>query len=153
MHVRQSLVVLPLLAAILLSSSFSSAQKPAAVVPDRELQRRSFATQFLHALNAAEQDYKKKHGKFASWQALYGDGYFTTSGTKWVSDDFPTVGHAMYNNAAEVVPGWKLRLSLSNDASAYDALLQDVTDAKCGYAVLSDERGVIRQAQFVSCAH
>ena len=97
MRLRRTLVVLPLLFAVLLSSLSTPAQKPAPIVPDRELQRRSFATQFLHALNAAEHDYKKKHGKFASWQTLFGEGYFTTSGTKWVSEEFPTVAQAMWS--------------------------------------------------------
>jgi hypothetical protein len=58
----------------------------------------------------------------------------------------------MYGRGAEILPGWKLRLTLSKDASAYDLLLEDVTDPKCGYAVISDERGLIRQGRSIDCS-
>jgi hypothetical protein len=58
----------------------------------------------------------------------------------------------MYGRGPEIVPGWKLRLNLSKDGKAYDLLLEDVTDPKCGYAVVSDERGLIRQSKAIDCA-
>jgi len=61
--------------------------------------------------------------------------------TKWASPDFPTVGQALYGRGPEIVPGWRLRLNVSNSGSAYDLLLEDVNDPKCGYAALTDERG------------
>jgi len=51
----------------------------------------------------------------------------------------------------EIVPGWRLRLNVSNSGSAYDLLLEDVNDPKCGYAALTDERGTIRQAKSLEC--
>jgi hypothetical protein len=126
-------------------------QKSAPSVSDRELQRRSFALNFLGALNSAEADYKKKHGTFANWDALLAEGYFGETGTKWGSADFPTVTQAMYSRGTEIVPGWKLRLNVSNSGKSYDALVEDATDPKCGYAGVSDERGVIRQSKFITC--
>lgn len=126
-------------------------QKSAPTVSDRELQRRSFAMNFLRALNAAEFDYKKKHAVFANWDALLAEGYFSETGTKWGSEDFPTVTHAMYSRGPEIVPGWKLRLTVSNGGKSYDVLVEDATDPKCGYAGVTDERGVIRQSKFISC--
>ncbi len=126
-------------------------QKSAPAVSGRELQRRSFALNFLRALNNAEQDYKKKHATFANWDALIAEGYFTEKGTSWGSADFPTVTQAMYSRGTEVVPGWKLRLSVSNGGKSYDALVEDATDAKCGYAGVTDERGAIRESIFISC--
>jgi hypothetical protein len=49
------------------------------------------------------------------------------------------------------VPGWKLRLTISNGGKSYDALAEDATDAKCGYAGVTDERGMIRESEFISC--
>jgi hypothetical protein len=57
----------------------------------------------------------------------------------------------MYGSGPEIVPGWKLRLTVSKDGSAYDLSLEDVTDPKCGYAVMSDERGIVRQGKSVDC--
>lgn len=129
----------------------SRAQKGAPVVQDRERERRSFAQNLVRAINAAEADYRKKHEVYANWDTLIGIGDFSSNGTKWAPADFPTVAHALYGNGAEIVPGWKLRLHLSKGDKAYDLLLEDVTDPKCGYAVFSDERGLIRQGKSIDC--
>jgi hypothetical protein len=127
------------------------AQKSATVVPDRERERRSLAINFLHALNAAETSYKKNHGSYADWDTLLGNGDFTQNGTKWSSDTFPTVAHALYGSGPEIVPGWKLRLKISNDGKSYDASIEDATDPKCRYAAFTDERGAVRQGKSVDC--
>jgi len=126
-------------------------QKQAPQVPDREQERRSFAINLVRAINAAESDYKAKHGSYANWGTLVGTGYFTESGTKWASSDYQTVVHALYGRGPEIVPGWKLRLKISNDGNSYDLLLEDVTDPKCGYAAFSDERQVVRQGKSIQC--
>lgn len=126
-------------------------QKSVAPLPNHENERRSFAVNLLRAINTAELDYQKKHGTYTNWDGLVADGYFDQSGTKWVSQDFPTVAHALYSRGPEIVPGWKLRLNVSNNGKSYDALLEDVTDPKCGYAGVTDERGVIRQSKLIDC--
>lgn len=146
-----ALVFLVILA-ILTTAPPSHAQKPTVPAASRENERRSFATNVLRALYNAELDYKTKHGTYANWQTLIGEGYFGDSGTKFISEDFPTVAHALYGLGPEIVPGWKLRLSLSNNGKSYDALLEDVTDPKCGYAGVTDERGLIRHSKSVACA-
>ena len=128
------------------------AQKNTPGMPDRERERSSLAINLVRAINTAELNYKEKHGVFATWDTLLGNGDFTDTGTKWAPKAFPTVAHATYNRAPEIVPGWKLRLSLSKEATAYDLLLEDETDPKCGYAVISDERGLIRQGRLIDCA-
>ena len=129
----------------------SQAQKGTPDVPDRERERRSFAQNLVKAINAAEADYRKKHEVFANWDTLIGMGDFSSTGTKWAPADFPTVAHALYGSGAEIVPGWRLRLHLSNSGKAYDLLLEDVTDPKCSYTVFSDERGMIRQGKSIDC--
>jgi hypothetical protein len=130
----------------------SWAQKGSPVVSDRERERRSFAQNLVKAINAAEADYRKKHEVYTNWDTLVGIGDFSSNGTRWAPSEFPTVAHALYGNGAEVVPGWRLRLHLSNNGKAYDLLLEDVTDPKCGYAVVTDERGLIRQGKSIDCA-
>lgn len=130
---------------------FASPQKSVPILNSHENERRSFAINLLRALNNSELDYQKKHGAYANWDALLAEGYFDQSGTKWVSADFPTVAHALYGRGPEIVPGWKLRLNVSNNGKSYDALLVDVTDAKCGYAGITDEHGLIRQGKSIDC--
>jgi hypothetical protein len=126
-------------------------QKSPIGAPDRERERRSLAVNLVRAINAAEANYKKTHGTYATWDTMIGNGDFTDHGTKWAPESFPTVAHAMYGSGAEIVPGWKLRLQISRDGNAYDLLLEDVTDPKCGFAVISDERGLVRQCKSVDC--
>ncbi|MGB2678182.1 MAG: hypothetical protein WAN12_13950 [Candidatus Acidiferrum sp.] len=126
-------------------------QKPSPGIGDRERERRSFAINLVRAIQKAQLDFKSKHAIYANWDSLIGNGYFTSIGTKWASSDFPTVAQALYGSGPEIVPGWRLRLNVSHSGSAYDLLLEDVTDPKCGYAALSDERGTIRQAKSLEC--
>jgi hypothetical protein len=143
--------VVSLLMVLLLMVMATHAQKNAAGMSDREREHRSMALAMVRAINAAEANYKKNHGVYANWDMLLGNGDFTDAGTKWAPESFPTVARATYNRTPEIVPGWKLRLNLSKEGAAYDLLLEDASDLKCGYAVSSDERGVIRQGRAVGC--
>ena len=129
----------------------SRPQKASTPVASRERERRSFAINLLRAINAAELDYKKKHGVYANWTTLLANGDFTETGTRWSSESYPTVAHALYGTGPEIVPGWRLRLNLSSNGNAYDVMLEDVTDPKCGYAAITDERGMVRQGKSVDC--
>jgi hypothetical protein len=140
------------LAGFLAALPWAHAQKKGSPgMPDRERERRSLAINVVRAINTAEANYKKSHGVCADWETLLGNGDFTETGTKWAPESFPTVAHAMYSRGPEIVPGWKLRLVLSKDGSGYDLLLEDATDPKCRYAVVSDERGLIRQSKAIDC--
>jgi hypothetical protein len=147
----RSAAAMAVLGVIALALPGANAQKGSPGVPEREKERRSLAINLVRAINTAESDYKRKHGTYASWDTLVGNGDFSEKGTKWASELFPTVAHAMYGRGPEIVPGWKLRLNLSRDGSAYDLLLEDAIDPKCGYAVVSDDRGLIRQSKAIDC--
>jgi hypothetical protein len=145
-------IYLLMLLSMLFSASASYAQKaPPLSTSSRENERYSLASHILQAINNAELDYKTKHGTYASWQTLIDNSYFSDSGTKFISSDFPTVAHALYSSGTEIVPGWKLRLNISNNGKSYDAVLEDATDAKCSYACFTDERALIRQGKSVAC--
>jgi hypothetical protein len=152
MFAKRNFAVTVLLAgSLLVSFDARGRQKNSPTIQDRQREQHSLAFNIVRAINTAEANYKKTHGSYATWNTLYTNGDFTDSGTKWSSESFPTVAHAMYGSGPEIVPGWKLRLNLSKDGSSYDLSLEDVTDAKCGYAVTSDERGMIRQGRSVAC--
>lgn len=150
MKVKRTVAAVVVLAGFLHLVASAHTQK-VPPLSDQEKQRRSLAINMTRAINAAEVNYKKNHGVYANWDTLVGNGDFTDTGTKWAPESFPTVAHAMYGRGAEIVPGWKLRLNLTKEGNAYDLLLEDVTDPKCGYAVVSDERGRIRQSKGVEC--
>ncbi len=148
---KSAITAFLLLNLFLILAANAGLQKTSPILNGHENERRSFAINLLRALNNSELDYQKKHGSYANWDALLAEGYFDQSGTKWVSTDFPTVAHALYGRGPEIVPGWRLRLNVSNNGKSYDALLEDVTDPKCGYAGVTDERGVIRQGKAIDC--
>jgi hypothetical protein len=144
-------VAVALIAVSLLGVSSAQTQKGGPGLQDRQNEQHSLALNIVRAINAAEANYKKTHGSYATWSVLFSNGDFTDTGTKWSSESTPTVAHAMYSGAPEIVPGWKLRLNLSKDGNAYDVLLEDATDSRCGYVIVSDERGMIKQGKSVAC--
>ncbi len=152
MMTKKKAVAVVLLAGLLQALPSARAQKGSPGMPDREREQRSLAINLVRAINTAEANYKIKRGTYATWDTLLGNGDFSENGTKWAPESFPTVAHAMYGRGPEIVPGWKLRLNISKKGSAYDLLLEDVTDSKCGYAVVSDERGLIRESKTIDCA-
>ena len=139
-------------AAVLLTITVAHPQRqPTPTVQDRQREQRSLAANIVRTINTAEAHYKKNHGTYATWATFIGNGDFTDTGTKWAPESLPTVAHAMYGSGPEIVPGWKLRLTVSNNGDAYDLLLEDVNDPKCHFAVASDERGLIRQSRLIDC--
>lgn len=147
----RSALAASLLAGFLLALASAPAQKNTFGAVDRERERRSLAVNIVRAINAAEASYKQHQGTYVTWDTLVGNGDFSETGTKWAPESLPTVAHALYGSGPEIVPGWKLRLHISKDGNTYDLLLEDVNDPKCGYAVIGDERGLIRQGKAVSC--
>jgi hypothetical protein len=139
-----------LLTSTLLTLSVA-AQKSPFGAQDREKERRSLAVNIVRAINTAEANFKQKYGSYASWDTLLSNGDFTNTGTKWAPESIPTVAHAMYGPGPEIVPGWKLRVTISKDGKAYDLQLEDVSDPKCRFAVSSDDRGLIRQGKSIDC--
>ncbi len=138
------ILVLPLIAA--------AQKKPSPTAQDRLSEQRSLAINIVRAINTAEANYKQKHGGYATWDTLISNGDFSDQGTKWAPISLPTVAHAMYGSGPEIVPGWRLRLALSKNGNSYLLTLEDANDPKCSYAVVSDERGVIRESKPLGCS-
>jgi hypothetical protein len=151
MRVEWKATAVVLLAGVLVALPGAAAQKARLEATARDQERRSLAINIVRTIDKAEANYKKNHGVYATWDTLVGNGDFTSTGTKWAPESLPTVAHAMYGDGPEIVPGWRLRLNLSRNGSAYDLLLEDVNDPKCDYAVASDERGRVREGKAVEC--
>ena len=141
-----------LCAGMLLAGPNAWAQKKGSpTMQDRQREQHSLAFNIVAAINAAEANSKQKTGAYVTWETLFNAGEFTDAGTKWAPESVPTVKHAMYGPGPEIVPGWKLRLIISKDGKTYSLLLEDANDPKCHYAVVSDDRGIIRQSRSIDC--
>jgi hypothetical protein len=136
---------------LLFCGSASPQKKPSPTAQDRQREQHSLAFNVVAAINAAEANSKKKTGAYTTWETLYNTGEFTSNGTKWAPESMPTVRNAMFSSGPEIVPGWKLRLTISKDGKAYSLLLEDVNDPKCHYAIVSDDSGIIRQSRSIEC--
>lgn len=110
--------------------------------PKSDQERPLVAIALVRSINTEELSYKHEHGSYGSWRILlsgnprYFEGFLSAHGM--------LQGNPQFNDAPEILPGWNLRLNVHADGQGYDVLLEDKTD-KHGYAVLSDERGVIRE--------
>ena len=130
--------------------------------------RRQLAIELLRTIFTAEATYHSENGSYATWQTLlssyrkYFDEFLArhkvenarnsvengSGGVVWRPK---TIFINQFNDPPEILPGWNLRLNVHSDAQGYDLLLTDMTDEKCGYAVLTDENGVIRQSKAIDC--
>jgi hypothetical protein len=94
----------------------------------------------------AELDHLLSHGSYLPWGELFTNGDFTEQGSKWVSNN-PDLEAVHFSNGPEILPGWMLRLNVTDGGQGYDLLLEDATDKACSYGAGTDNRGIIRQKQ------
>ena len=133
-------------------ASMPDRKNPHAILNIHENERRSFAINLLRAINNSELDYKKKHGTYANWDALLANGYFDQSGTKFVSQDFPTVAHALYGRGPEIVPWLEAAPECFQQRQSPTMRFWRMSPIpKCGYAGVTDDRGLIRQGKSIDC--
>jgi hypothetical protein len=85
---------------------------------------------------------------YARKDVLLASGEFKA---KWLTK-IESLAKAPVSSGPELLPGWSLRLNVTTDGQGYDLLLEDTTDKSCGYAAVTDERGVIRQSKAIDCA-
>jgi hypothetical protein len=113
--------------------------------PSPDPERRAFAVSLLRTINTAEVVEVSTYGSYASWETLLAhnpDLY------KCLARNYPQKANLRFADMPEILPGYRLRLNVHSDGQGYDILLEDATD-KNGYAVLSDERVVIRECKSI----
>ena len=121
--------------------------------------RRQLAIGLLRTINTAEAVYHSENGSYAAWQTLlssYPKQFDEFLARVLIFDRPGTVTRNIlppiqFNDPPEILPGWNLRLNVHSDGQGYDLLLRDMTDEKCGYAVLTDENALIRQSKAIDC--
>ena len=128
MQTKSILLTIGLLALAGATGGARCSQDTPPTSPDSDCARHMTAIKLLRGLNTAELCYKTKHGAYATRDELA------------ASDEFRVT-----------LSGWSLRLNVTADGKRYDAVLEDTTDKSCGYAALTDERGVIRQGKTIDC--
>jgi len=117
---------------------------------DQERLRHQFAVGLLRIINTAEVEPKAKQGSYVSWDVLR----TTTDFSQYLTRSASQIGLQLNSRpgpAPEILSGWSLRLDVTADGKGYDLLLEDLTDKSCGYAAVTDERGVIRQSKAIDC--
>jgi hypothetical protein len=124
-------------------------QDSSAKASDPDHAKRSLADNLLRAINTAEVSYKIQHGAYASRDVLLTSEEF--KGRSFAVAQVQTPQFVSRSRGPEIPPGWSLRLNVTADGKAYDVLLEDTTDNACGYAAVTDERGVIRQSKVIGC--
>jgi hypothetical protein len=114
--------------------------------PRPDLERRVHALGLLRTISTAEVGELLKYGSYGSWQTLL--AHQSEYLNEWPARFYPHEANLRFGDAPEILPGFSLRLNVHTDGRGYDILLEDATD-KTGYAVLSDERGVIRECKWL----
>lgn len=127
------------------------AQNAGAHCGDSDHAKRSLAVNLLRAINTAEMNYRLNHGSYAPWDVLLTSQEFTNVGMKWAAKNDPQLAELQLSKGPETLPGWSLRLDLNATGKGYDVILEDTTDKTCGYAAITDERGLIRQSKAIGC--
>jgi hypothetical protein len=140
-------------ATLLLGLPFSAGSQQATsdLSPDQVKLRHHFAVKLLRVINAAEAEHNHKQGSYASWDVLRTSADFSQQFLRGGS----VRGMQLYDRpepGPEIFPGWSLRLNFTADGKGYDLILEDLTDETCGYALVTDERGIIRQSKTIDCA-
>ena len=108
------------------------------------LERRSSMVGLVRTINTAEVVEQSTYGSFASWQTLLAHQQEYLN--EWLANFYSRDPNVHFGSTAEILPGWNLRLIVPTDGQGWIVLLKDAKD-ETGYAVLSDESGVIRECK------
>lgn len=155
----QSIVLLTLLLA---PFTVQYAQNSSMGSGDSNHAKQLLAVKLLRAINTAEANYHNSHGEYAAWAILVDGSTLRRledspeygaprTSLELIPGMTPEFANLQLSKGPEILPGWTLRLDLTADGKGYDVLLEDTTDKTCGYAALTDERGVIRQSKAIDC--
>ncbi len=123
--------------------------RPSIQGPD--MQEKRLLINLVRVINTAQMRYRDKDGgSFAEWDALV-----ASQGFKEAIDQFsrssPRLKDLNLGAPLEIMSGWRLRLTVSQDKKSYSIVLTDKSDKDCSYAVVSDDEGLIREARIIGC--
>jgi hypothetical protein len=137
-------VVLLLVALGSSGSQFAQDARPGADKSESRGRNQLLALGFVRTISTAEAANFAQYGSYASWQTLLAHESQYLNG--WVANYYSENPSARFGDLPEILPGLSLRLNVHADGRGYDVLLEDLSD-KNGYAVVSDQRGLIRECK------
>jgi hypothetical protein len=137
---------------LLFVSAFLRANGQAPALQQPDIHEKRFAVDLVRVINTAEMSFRDQHNNsFAPWDALTASPGFQKARDTSLRND-PMLGNINTSNPSEVVAGWRLRLAVAPDSKSYVVVLANTSDKNCGYAVVSDEEGLIREARAIGCS-
>lgn len=99
----------------------------------------------VRTINTIEVGELTQYGSYAPWPVLL--AHHSEQLNTWLKKFYLSgESNAHFDDAAEVLPEWNLRLNVRSDGKGYVLLLSDSTD-KTGFGWVSDESGLIRQCK------
>lgn len=104
------------------------------------------AIEAVRLINAAEYDYRKSVGHFASWTEVYG-----SSANRELLRTWPRIEELSVAGSDEVIPGFRLTLLVGEEGGAYSVSLREMKGNGCGISVFSDQSGLIYEGKVVEC--
>jgi hypothetical protein len=111
-----------------------------------DMQEHASMVGLVRTINTLESADFLQSGSYESWHALL--DRHSTDLNRWLATFYPRGSNAHFEDAREIFPGWSLRLNLNADGRGYVLVVEGTAD-KVGYAVLGDERGVIRECRYI----
>lgn len=104
------------------------------------------AIEAVRLINAAEYDYRKNIGHFASWAEVH-----DSSAAKELLRTWPRIEELSVTSSDEVIPGFRLTLLVGEEGGAYSVALREMKGNGCGISVFSDQSGLIYEGKVVEC--
>ena len=145
---RRILLFLVLLLSALCASGFQQTLPEAGHAPYSNKQMAMLG--LMRSIITVEVSEQSEHGSYATWpvllqhQADYLNDWLARFGSADLGKDAPQ----HFSDLPEVLPGMKLRLNVNADGNGFTVLLEDATD-KRGFAFVGDERGIIRESNYI----
>lgn len=103
-------------AAMTLGAAISQYGQDAAIVPPDANSRHSLAVGLLRSINTVEFDYRVGHGSYVGWDDLLASKEFMEFEKDCLAH-IPEFATAHFTKGPEILPGWNLRLNLTQDGN------------------------------------
>ena len=135
----------------LLPQQFAQDAAKASEISDQQRSLQGLMAAFVRTINTAEASYHAEQGSYGSWQTLLGNQEYQEYLNGWLArfypEFYPHVSRVQFSSLPGVLPGLNMRLSVAPDLQSYIVFAEDVAD-KTGFAIVSDERGIIWECKF-----
>ena len=134
-----------------LTPQFAQEAPKGSEISDRQSSLRGLMAAFIRTINTAEASYHAEQGSYGSWQTLLGNQEYQKYLNGWLAQFYPQFyphpAKVQFSTLPGVLPGLNMRLNVAPDGQSYIVFAEGAAD-KTGFALVSDERGIIRECKF-----